>query len=167
MWPRTAAWRSCRCAGLQWYSWVAGAAVGLYVIPVHDAGSASRPASSSCNRPFNLAYKLHGCSAVASPPSPPTQAALAGVPVGLLIANAGILGVDSLAQLDIAAIRSQVGIVRQAGVKPASRGNECLWVAMHGAVCMQPCRAGRRNSTWRLQRHASCPPRPTHPPAAV
>ncbi|PRW05888.1 short-chain dehydrogenase isoform A [Chlorella sorokiniana] len=35
------------------------------------------------------------------------QAALAGVPVGLLIANAGILGVDSLAELDTAAIRSQ------------------------------------------------------------
>ncbi|KAI7836230.1 hypothetical protein COHA_009909 [Chlorella ohadii] len=39
------------------------------------------------------------------------QAALAGVPVGLLIANAGILGVDSLAELDTAAIRSQLALI--------------------------------------------------------
>lgn len=59
------------------------------------------------------------------------QAALAGVPVGLLIANAGILGVDSLAQLDTAAIRSQVGIVRRAGVEPANQGNgACGWLVM-------------------------------------
>ena len=37
------------------------------------------------------------------------QARLAGVPVGLLICNAGILGVDSIAELNAAVIRQQVG----------------------------------------------------------
>lgn len=35
------------------------------------------------------------------------QQRLEGVPVGLVIANAGVLGVDSLADFDAAAIRSQ------------------------------------------------------------